>query len=109
MFFAGLYGIAKAEVNLLNHRDDPCEEGSDQMNLELCIKRGIEKKLNCTIPDMSSGEALPPVGTLNYDICFNKEQFLRFLNISSLNSYTDQKLYQEFGCIAACQGKFILK
>ena len=79
------------------------------MNIDVCIKRGIEQKLNCTIPDISSGEALPPDGKLNYDMCFNKEQFAKLGDLFSFDGYTEQKFYQEFGCIATCQGKLILK
>ena len=104
LLLADAYKITKAEMNQLNRDDAPCDEDSDQMNLELCIKRGIEQKLNCTIPDMSSGEALPPAGKHNYDICTNKDQFAKFGDLYSLNGYTEQKLYQEFGCIATCQG-----
>ena len=108
-FFAGVYRITKTEVNQLNRHDAPCDEGRDQMNLELCIKRGIEQKLNCTIPDMSSGEALPTVGKPNYDNCFNEDQFTKFGDLYSMNGYTEHKLYEEFGCIATCQGKYFLK
>ena len=96
-------------MNHLNRHDAPCDEDGDKLNFELCIKEGMEQKLNCTLPDISSGEALPPVGKPNNDICLKKEQLTNFIHFGSFDGFTEQKLYQRFGCIAKCQGKYILK
>ena len=99
-FFAEDFKITKAEMKQLNRHDAPCEEDNDQMNHDLCIKRSIEQILNCTIPDVSFGEAVPPVGKLKYDICSTNEQFAKLAKLRKL---------QEFGCLATCQGKLTLK
>ena len=99
-FFAVDFKITKAEMNRFNRHDAPCEEDNEQMNQDLCIKRSIEQILDCTIPDMSFGEAVPPVGKLKYDICSTNKQFSKFAKLSKL---------QEFGCLATCQGKLTLK
>ena len=45
-------------MNVLNKHSTPCAAvATNQMNVEHCINRGLEKKLQCKIPDMSSVDA----------------------------------------------------
>ena len=72
------YGIFKTEINLLNLHDDPCDETEGQINIQDCIKKGFEKNLNCAIPHMSLGKALPPNGTRNSHTCSSREEFQNY-------------------------------
>ena len=77
------------------------------MNINECIKYGIEKKLNCTIPDLSSGEAVAPVDKLNSTLCSNSADYQNYKRLydESVKSYpTEAAIAKEFGCIASCQG-----
>ena len=101
--FTGAYQIKKAEMNLLNRHFSPCEKEANQINVAQCIKRGMEKKLNCTIPDISSGDVVPPVGNLNTKMCNTDEDFHNYIKHFTFTGYTEKKLNEEFGCIAPCQ------
>ena len=101
--FTGAYQIKKAEMKLLNRHFSPCEEEANQINVAQCIKKGMDKKLNCTTPDISSGDALPPVGHFNSKICSTEEDFSNYIKHFTFTGYTEKKLYEEFGCIATCQ------
>ena len=101
------YTISKTAVNLLNLPDDPCDESDVQMNIQECIKDGMEKKLNCTIPDFNSGEAMAPVGKLNSRLCSTRADYLNYKRLYDESlpvSYpTEAAISNEFGCIASCQ------
>ena len=90
-------------MNFVNRRDSPCDEDGEQMNIEECIKAGIEKELNCTIPDMSSGEVLTPNGKIADHICSSEKEFSSFIELYQLTGYTEKKLYENFSCVATCQ------
>ena len=106
--FAESHDVIKSEMNFLNRRDSPCDENGDQMNIEECIKTGIEKELNCTIPDMSSGEVLTPVAKITTShLCSSKTEFLNYFLLNQLTGYTEKKLYENFSCIATCQEKLL--
>lgn len=90
-------------MNLLNRNDAPCDENGSQTNLEECITKGIENKLNCTIPDMSSGEVLAPVGEINDKICSSREEFLNYTKLDDMNTYSELQLSRDFGCTSSCQ------
>ena len=96
-------------MNMLNQDSAPCADETHQMNVGQCIARGLEKKLNCAIPDMSSGDAVPPVGNLNTKLCSSEEEFSNFKESFRMSGYTEKTLYEQFGCVAVCQGKIYLE
>jgi len=106
-FIAETFDISKTEVNLLNLPDDPCIDTDVEVNIEECIKHGMEKRLNCTIPSLSSGEPLAPDGKPNNTLCSNNQQFMNygeFFGSFPMESLaTEADIAKEFGCIANCQ------
>ena len=90
-------------MNLLNRHDAPCDEIGGQINLEECITKGEEEKLNCTIPDMSTGEVMAPIGKIDNKLCSSGEEFKNYTRISDMNYYTELQLSTDFGCTNSCQ------
>ena len=90
-------------MNLLNRPDASCDETANHITLDDCIKNAIEKKLNCTLPDMSSGEALAPVGKPINKLCSSKEEFLNYTLLRELSSISELKIFQDYGCRISCQ------
>ena len=77
------------------------------MNIQDCIKNGIEKRLNCTIPDMSYGEALTPLDMSKNELCSTRAEFEKYKELydkSIAESYpSEATIYKELGCIASCK------
>ena len=90
-------------MNLLNRYDAPCDETGGQRNLEECIRKGKEERLNCTIPDIGSGEVKAPSGKLDNKLCSTKEEFMKYKIIDDMNFYSELQLSRDFGCTKSCQ------
>ena len=92
-------------MKILNRNDAPCDDvdNGSQINLEKCITTGVEEKLNCTIPDMSSGQVEAPVGKVYERLCSSKEEFLQYVYFDDMNRYTELQLSRDFGCTRSCQ------
>ena len=90
-------------MNLLNRPDAPCDETANHITLDDCIKNAIEKRLNCTLPDMTSGRALAPNGKPINKLCSSKEEFLNYTHFFKLSSLSELKIFQDYGCRISCQ------
>lgn len=112
MCIAEEFKILKKEVNLLNLPDDPCDVTDSKVTIEQCITDEVEKRLKCTIPNLSSGEPVAPDGMLNNSLCSKNQDYKNYRKIygtslpnSLPNLYpTEAALAKELGCIASCQG-----
>ena len=91
-------------MNLLNEPSNPCTDATNKINVGQCIARGMEKKLNCTVPDTSSVDTLSTIKNLSKKLCSTAKEFSDFNRNFSLHRYTEKTLYEQFGCTAKCQG-----
>ena len=83
--FADEYAITKTAVNLLDLPDDPCRENENSMNIQECIKEGIEKRLNCIIPTLSFGEAAAPMSRLNKTLCSSRADYMNYIYLYDIS------------------------
>ena len=99
------FKIFKTEVNLLNLPEDPCDETDSKVDIEQCIKDEVEKRLKCTIPNLSSGEPIAPDEMLTNSLCSSNHDFKNYTQFyGRLYLYpTESAIAKELGCIATCQ------
>ena len=76
------------------------------MNIQECIKVGMEKELDCAIPNLGYGEVIAPIGKHN-KTCSSGPDYKKYLHLSGISiprSYpTEAAIAKEFGCIASCK------
>ena len=106
--FAEDHMISKTALNLLNIPDEPCDENGGKISIQECIKDGIEKSLNCIIPDISSGDAVAPHNKSKRRLCSSSTEFKNYMYLydkikSSSNQSPEAAIFNNLGCTASCQ------
>ena len=100
--------ISKTALNQLNIPDEPCDENGGKISIQECIKDGIEKNLNCIIPDISSGDAVAPHNKSKRRLCSSSTEFKNYTHLydkvkSSSNQSPEAAIFNSLGCLASCQ------
>ena len=77
------------------------------MNMQECFKEAVERKLNCTLPNLSSGEVVGRMSKLNKTLCSSKADYKKYTHLYDMSmptSYpTEAAIAKELGCIASCK------
>ena len=104
MCVEAFYVYKSLQVWLDNIPDRPCSDTNAEPDFGKCLTRAVEGKINCTIPDMTSGIPTPPEGELQRPLCSTSEQFDEykrwFQEIIAFQS--EGGIYDELGCMAKC-------
>ena len=67
------------------------------------MKSGVERKINCTIPDMTSGSALEPEGEPLRPLCTTPEQYKRYKEwYKDIEFHSEGLIYEAFECMPKC-------
>ena len=89
------------------HQLEVFPETDEQVNIEECIKNEIQKKLDCIIPNLTTGDVIAPDGKLNNAVCSNDKDYMNYKQLygrEMLNTWpTEAAIAKELGCIANCQ------
>ena len=82
----------------------PCSDTNAEPDFGKCLTRAVEGKINCTIPDMTSGIPTPPEGELQRPLCSTPEQFESYKEWfqQHIALQSEAGIYEELGCMAKC-------
>ena len=81
----------------------PCSDKNAEPDFGKCLTRAVEGKINCTIPDITSGIPTQPEGELQRPLCSTPEQFESYKELFQHIAFQSEAgIYDELGCMAKC-------
>ena len=81
----------------------PCSDTDAEPDFGKCLKSAVEGKMNCTIPNLTSGIPAPPKGELQRPLCSTREQFKSYKRWFEHIAFSHEGgIYDELGCMPKC-------
>ena len=104
MFVEAFYVYKSLQIWLDDIPGRPCSDANAEPDFGKCLTRAVEGKINCTIPDMTSGIPTPPQGEHQRPLCTTPEQFESYKRWFQRNIafQSEAGIYRELGCMAKC-------
>ena len=104
MFCTEAFFVYKSSQTVLNYPGKPCSDTHDEPDFGKCLKIGVERKINCTIPDMMSGTPLEPEEDLKRPLCTTPEQFKSYRELFEQIGFSSEGvIHDDFGCLPKCK------
>ena len=103
MCLEAFYVYKSLQIWLDDIPERPCSNTNAEPDFGKCLKRAVEGKMNCTIPDMTSGIPTSPEGKLQRPLCSTPEQFDEYKRwFQKIAFQSEGGIYHELGCMAKC-------
>ena len=96
-----VYKTSEAYINTPNNI---CSDTHAELDFETCLKNAVERKINCTIPDMTLYNPLPTNHDLQRTVCSTPEQFTSYIRwFQHIKLQSESGIYNELGCMPKCK------
>lgn len=88
----------------MNLIDDPCNDTDAKIDFAWCIKKAVERKINCLIPDIMSGTPVAPEGRNDLPVCSSHEEFVNYTRMyKDMELANEADIFKNMGCLPKCK------